>query len=176
MLLRNCCSWHWLTLSAADWVWRFLQADFVAQVQRVLLESGAKPALLKLELTESTVLGNVEETISTMRDLKMLGVSFSIDDFGTGYSSLQYLKRLPLDQIKIDQSFVRDIVSDPNDAAIVQAIIAMTEALGLNVIAEGVETEAQREFLDGHGCHAFQGYLFSKPVLIDQFEAVLRGV
>jgi len=88
---------------------------------------------------------------------------------------LQYLKRLPLDQIKIDQTFVRDITTDPNDAAIVQAIIAMSEALGLSVIAEGVETEAQRAFLDQHGCHAFQGYLFSKPVPLDQFEAVVRG-
>ncbi len=164
-----------LTLAVNVSARQFRQADFVAQVQRVLVESGAKPALLKLELTESTVLANVEDTIGKMRELKMLGVSFSMDDFGTGYSSLQYLKRLPLDQIKIDQSFVRDIISDPNDAAIVQTIIAMTDVLGLNVIAEGVETEAQREFLDKHGCHAFQGYLFSKPVPLDQFEAVLRG-
>ncbi len=164
-----------LTLAVNVSARQFRQADFVTQVQRILVESGAKPALLKLELTESTVLGNVEETISTMRELKILGVSFSIDDFGTGYSSLQYLKRLPLDQIKIDQSFVRDIASDPNDAAIVQAIIAMTGALGLDVIAEGVETEAQREFLDDHGCHTFQGYLFSRPVPLDQFEGVLRG-
>jgi diguanylate cyclase (GGDEF)-like protein/PAS domain S-box-containing protein len=163
-----------LTLAVNVSARQFRQADFVAQVQRILVESGAKPALLKLELTESTVLANVEDTISKMRELKMLGVSFSMDDFGTGYSSLQYLKRLPLDQIKIDQSFVHDITSDPNDAAIVQTIIAMTEALGLNVIAEGVETEAQREFLDGHGCHAFQGYLFSKPVPVDQFAALLH--
>ena len=164
-----------LTLAVNVSVRQFRQADFVSQMQRILLESGAKPALLKLELTESTVLANVEDTISKMRELKMLGVSFSMDDFGTGYSSLQYLKRLPLDQIKIDQSFVRDIPGDPNDAAIVQTIIAMTEALGLNVIAEGVETEEQREFLDKHGCHAFQGYLFSKPVPLDQFDRVLRS-
>jgi len=141
----------------------------------VLLETGARPSHLELELTESAVLDNVEDTISKMRELKLLGVGFSMDDFGTGYSSLQYLKRLPLDQIKIDQSFVRDIATDPNDAAIVQTIIAMTEALGLNVIAEGVETEAQHEFLDLRGCPAFQGYLFGKPVPIDQFEAALRG-
>ena len=153
---------------------QFRQPDFVAQVQRVLQESGAKPSQLKLELTESVVLENVEDTIAKMRELKLLGVSFSMDDFGTGYSSLQYLKRLPLDQIKIDQSFVRDITSDPNDAAIVQTIIAMTEALGLNVIAEeGVETDEQFEFLDLRGCHAFQGYLFGKPVPLAQFEAVL---
>jgi diguanylate cyclase (GGDEF)-like protein/PAS domain S-box-containing protein len=154
---------------------QFRQPDFVDQAQRILLESGAKPSHLKMEFTESTVLENVEDTISKMRELKILGVGFSVDDFGTGYSSLQYLKRLPLDQIKIDQSFVRDIASDPNDAAIVQTIIAMTEALGLNVIAEGVETMAQFEFLDNHGCHAFQGYLFSKPVSIEEFERVLRG-
>ena len=120
------------------------------------------------------MLENVDDTIAKMREIKLLGVDFSMDDFGTGYSSLQYLKRLPLDQIKIDQSFVRDITSDPNDAAIVQAIIAMTEALGLNVIAEGVETGAQRDFLDKHGCHAFQGYLFSKPVVVKEFEALLK--
>ncbi|MDZ4201970.1 MAG: EAL domain-containing protein [Gallionella sp.] len=153
---------------------QFRQPDFVAQVQRVLLESGAKPSHLKLELTESIVLENVEQTITRMRELKMLGLSFSMDDFGTGYSSLQYLKRLPLDQIKIDQSFVRDIASDLNDAAIVQTIIAMGEALGLDVIAEGVETESQRDFLDKRGCHAFQGYLFGRPLPLDQFEAQLR--
>lgn len=154
---------------------QFLQRDFVAQVQRVLVESGAAPSRLKLELTESIVLKNVEDTIQRMYELKMLGVSFSMDDFGTGYSSLQYLKRLPLDEIKIDQSFVRDITTDPNDAAIVQTVIAMTEAMGLNVLAEGVETEAQLEFLDLRGCHAFQGYLFSKPVPLEAFEALLRS-
>ena len=164
-----------LTLSVNVSAKQFRQPDFALQVQRVLQESGAKPSHLKLELTESTVLENVEDTIAKMRELKLLGVSFSMDDFGTGYSSLQYLKRLPLDQIKIDQSFVRDIVSDPNDAAIVQTIIAMTEVLGLNVIAEGVETVEQFEFLEHHGCHAFQGYLFSTPVPIEQFEAELRG-
>jgi diguanylate cyclase (GGDEF)-like protein/PAS domain S-box-containing protein len=163
-----------LTLAVNVSAKQFRNKDFVAQVQRVLVETGAKPALLKLELTESTVLENVEDTIAKMRELKLLGVSFSMDDFGTGYSSLQYLKRLPLDQIKIDQSFVRDIVSDANDAAIVQTIIAMSEVLGLSVIAEGVENEAQREFLDLRGCHAFQGYLFGKPVLLEDFEAQLK--
>jgi len=163
-----------LTLAVNVSAKQFHQADFVAQVQQVLLESGAKPSLLKLELTESTVLENVQDTIAKMRELKMLGVSFSMDDFGTGYSSLQYLKRLPLDQIKIDRSFVNDIASDPNDAAIVQAIIVMSKALGLNVIAEGVETVAQRDFLDKRGCHAFQGYLFSKPVPVEEFEALLK--
>jgi diguanylate cyclase (GGDEF)-like protein len=163
-----------LTLAVNVSAKQFRSADFVSQVQRTLFETGAKPALLKLELTESIVLENVEDTIAKMHELKLLGVSFSMDDFGTGYSSLQYLKRLPLDQIKIDQSFVRDIVNDTNDAAIVQTIIAMSEVLGLHVIAEGVETEAQREFLDLRGCHAFQGYFFGKPVPLDEFEARLR--
>jgi diguanylate cyclase (GGDEF)-like protein/PAS domain S-box-containing protein len=165
-----------LTLAVNVSAKQFRQSDFVQQVQRVLRESGAKPAMLKLELTESTVLENVEDTITKMRELKTLGICFSMDDFGTGYSSLQYLKRLPLNEIKIDQTFVRDIASDPNDEAIVKTIIAMTEALGLDVIAEGVETEAQREFLDEHGCRSFQGYLFSKPIPLDQFEALLRTV
>ncbi|MGA8146704.1 MAG: EAL domain-containing protein [Gallionellaceae bacterium] len=165
---------------------QFRQADFVVQVRRVLLESGVLPSRLqlegkeietshlKLELTESTVLENVEDTISKMLEIKALGVSFSMDDFGTGYSSLQYLKRLPLSQLKIDRSFVRDISTDPNDAAIVQTIIAMTETLGLDVIAEGVETEAQLEFLNLRGCPAFQGYLFSMPVPLGEFEALLK--
>jgi diguanylate cyclase (GGDEF)-like protein/PAS domain S-box-containing protein len=155
---------------------QFRSPDFVAQVENTLAETNAKPALLKLELTESIVLEDVEGTIAKMRELKRVGVSFSMDDFGTGYSSLQYLKRLPLDQIKIDQSFVRDIVTDTNDAAIVQTIIAMSEVLGLNVIAEGVETEAQREFLDLRGCHAFQGFLYGRPVPLQDFEARLREI
>ena len=163
-----------LTLAVNVSARQFHQADFVAQVQRVLLETGAKPSYLKLELTESTVLENIQDTIAKMHEIRMLGISFSMDDFGTGYSSLQYLKRLVLDQIKIDRSFVSDIISDSNDAAIVQAIIVMTKALGLNVIAEGVETEEQRDFLEKRGCHAFQGYLFSKPVPLEQFEALLR--
>jgi diguanylate cyclase (GGDEF)-like protein/PAS domain S-box-containing protein len=154
---------------------QFRQADFVSQVKRILLETGAPPSHLKLELTESTVLENIDDTITKMRELKLLGVSFSMDDFGTGYSSLQYLKMLPLDQIKIDRSFVRDITFDPNDDAIVQTIIAMSKALGLNVIAEGVETETQREFLERHDCPAFQGYLFGKPLPQEQFEDLLRA-
>ncbi len=164
-----------LTLAVNVSAKQFRQSDFVAQIKRILLESGAQASNLKLELTESTVLENVEDTIIKMRELKTLGVSFSMDDFGTGYSSLQYLKRLPLDQIKIDQSFVRDITIDPNDDAIVQTIIAMTAALGLNVIAEGVETETQREFLDRHDCQAFQGYLFGKPLPLAQFEELIRS-
>ncbi len=163
-----------LTLAVNVSAREFRKPDFVGQVQRTLAETGARPELLKLELTESIVLENVEDTIAKMRELKSLGVSFSMDDFGTGYSSLQYLKLLPLDQIKIDQSFVRDIVTDPNDAAIVQTIIAMSEVLGLSVIAEGVETEAQREFLDLRGCHSFQGNFFGRPVPLQDFEAGLQ--
>ncbi len=163
-----------LTLAVNVSARQFRQPDFVTQMRRVLRECGVRSPKLKLELTESIVLENVEDTISKMQELKLLGVEFSMDDFGTGYSSLSYLKRLPLDQIKIDQSFVRDIASDPNDAAIVNTIIAMTRSLGLSVIAEGVETEAQREFLEHHGCHAFQGYLFGRPVPLDQFEADLK--
>jgi EAL domain-containing protein (putative c-di-GMP-specific phosphodiesterase class I) len=152
---------------------QFHQPDFVAQVERALWETGAPASLLKLELTESIVLENIQDTIIKMDQLKHLGVSIAIDDFGTGYSSLQYLKELPLNQIKIDQSFVRDI-DDPKDAAIVQAIIVMTEKLGLNVIAEGVETHAQRDFLERAGCHHYQGYLFSKPIPLQAFEALLQ--
>ncbi len=154
---------------------QFRQADFVEQMQHILNRTGADPSLLKLELTESTVLADVEDAIHKMRELKRLGVRFSMDDFGTGYSSLSYLKRLPLDQIKIDQSFVRDITTDQNDAAIVQTIIAMSEALGLNVIAEGVESNAQCEFLDLRGCHAFQGYLFGKPESLAQLQQRLAA-
>jgi len=124
-------------------------------------------------MTESMMLDNVEDVIRKMNQLKQLGVSFSLDDFGTGYSSLQYLKRLPLDQIKIDQSFVRDIATDSNDEVIVNTIIAMTDALGLNIIAEGVENQVQHAFLEQCGCNAFQGYLFSRPVPLQQFEALL---
>jgi EAL domain-containing protein (putative c-di-GMP-specific phosphodiesterase class I) len=164
-----------LTLAVNVSAKQFRQPDFVANVQKILLETSAPPPSLKLELTESIILENVEETITKMREIKSLGVSFSMDDFGTGYSSLQYLKRLPLDQIKIDQSFVRDIVQDQNDAAIVRTIIAMSEVLGLSVIAEGVETLAQRDFLDQSNCHTFQGYLFGKPMPVEQFEVCLRN-
>ena len=154
---------------------QFRQPDFVSSVMQAIRTNQIDPSRLKLELTESTVLENVQDTISKMQELKAQGISFSMDDFGTGYSSLQYLKKLPLDQLKIDQSFVRDIATDGNDAAIVQTIIAMTEVLGLDVIAEGVETEVQREFLDTRGCHHFQGYLFGKPQPREEFEASLHG-
>ncbi|MDD2776058.1 MAG: EAL domain-containing protein [Gallionella sp.] len=163
-----------LTVSVNVSVKQFRQADFVQQVRHVLLETGAKPAHLKLELTESILLSNVEDIIEKMQALKLLGIHFSMDDFGTGYSSLQYIKRLPLDQLKIDQSFVRDIATDTNDAAIVQTIIAMSDALGLSVIAEGVENQEQRDFLSQHGCHTFQGYLFGRPLPVTNFETALK--
>jgi EAL domain-containing protein (putative c-di-GMP-specific phosphodiesterase class I) len=112
---------------------------------------------------------NVEHTIDSMLALKGRGIGFALDDFGTGYSSLSYLKRLPLDQLKIDQSFVRDVLSDPNDAAIARTILGLGQTLGLDVIAEGVENPNQRDFLAEHGCRAFQGYLFGRPVVAEQF-------
>jgi diguanylate cyclase (GGDEF)-like protein len=155
---------------------QFRQPDFVEQVRACLHRAGIDPSKLKLELTESLVLDNVESVIGTMHALKALGVGFSMDDFGTGYSSLSYLKRLPLDQLKIDQSFVRDIVTDPSDAVIVQTIIGMAHNLGLEVIAEGVETEAQRSLLLDYDCRMFQGYLFSKPLPLAEFEALLQSM
>jgi EAL domain-containing protein (putative c-di-GMP-specific phosphodiesterase class I) len=153
---------------------QFLQADFKAQVQATMQRHVINPMRLKLELTESLLLDNLEDVIETMNALHEIGVRFSLDDFGTGYSSLSYLKRLPLDQLKIDQSFVRDIAIDSGDRAIVQTIIAMAHSLNLDVIAEGVETEDQRQFLLNKGCTHYQGYLFSKPVPIEQFEALLK--
>jgi diguanylate cyclase (GGDEF)-like protein/PAS domain S-box-containing protein len=153
---------------------QFHQADFVAQVQAALQQQAINPRLLKLELTESLLLEDIEDTIVTMTALNKIGVQFSLDDFGTGYSSLQYLKRLPLDQLKIDQSFVCDIVTDSGDKAVVHAIIAMADSLNLDVIAEGVETEEQRQLLLSIGCDHFQGYLFGKPIPIDQFDASIK--
>jgi diguanylate cyclase (GGDEF)-like protein/PAS domain S-box-containing protein len=152
---------------------QFHQPDFVEQVTEALRLSGADPRRLKLELTESMVLDNVEDTIEKMQRLKALGISFSMDDFGTGYSSLSYLTRLPLDQIKIDRSFVLNLPSDTNDGIIARTIITMGRSLALEVIAEGVETTGQREFLERHGCHAYQGYLYGKPLPVADFETLL---
>ncbi|MET3132032.1 diguanylate cyclase (GGDEF)-like protein/PAS domain S-box-containing protein [Oxalobacteraceae bacterium GrIS 1.11] len=149
------------------------QPGFAAEVLAVLAETGAAPEKLKLELTESLLVDDIDNTIAKMGALKAAGVGFSLDDFGTGYSSLAYLKRLPLDQLKIDQSFVRDVLNDPNDAAIVRTIVALGQSFGLAVIAEGVETEPQRAFLEENGCHAYQGYLFSRPLAAEQFEAFM---
>ena len=148
--------------------------DFVDQVLAVLDKTGANPQRLKLELTESLLVDDVEDVIVKMTALKEKGVSFSLDDFGTGYSSLSYLKRLPLDQLKIDQSFVRDILTDTNDSAIAKMVVALAESMGLAVIAEGVEIDAQKDFLAHNGCNAYQGYLFSHPLPIAEFEAFVK--
>ena len=153
---------HWtvaVNVSAAQ----FGHADFVANVFSALQRAGARADRLKLELTETMLAVDIEDIIFKMFAIKSRGVSFSLDDFGTGYSSLSYLKRLPLSQLKIDQSFVRDILTDPNDAAIARTILALGHTLGLEVIAEGVETREQHAFLDALGCDAFQGYLFGRP-------------
>ena len=155
---------------------QFHQRDFVNQVLAVLAHTGANPKRLKLELTESVLVANVEDVIAKMNALKALGVGFSLDDFGTGYSSLSYLKRLPLDELKIDQGFVKDILLDPNDAAIARMVVALADSLGLVVIAEGVETQAQRDFLANLGCHAYQGYLFGHPLPVQEFEAFVNQV
>ncbi|WIM06472.1 MAG: EAL domain-containing protein [Candidatus Nitricoxidivorans perseverans] len=152
---------------------QFRQPDFVAQARAALARACADPARLELELTESVVLDNVADTIDKMNALKSVGVGFSMDDFGTGHSSLSYLKQLPLDQLKIDRSFVRDIATDPSDAVIVRTIIVMARSLGLDVVAEGVETGEQRDFLERNGCSLFQGYLFSRPLPLNEFGNLL---
>ena len=149
------------------------QANFVACVAAALEKTGASPHLLKLELTESMLVDDVEGVIVKMNAIKSQGVGFSLDDFGSGYSSLSYLKRLPLDLLKIDQSFVRDILTEPNDAVIARTILALGHSLGLQVMAEGVETAAQCAFLDGLGCDAFQGYYFGRPVPADELTATV---
>ena len=141
----------------------------------MLARTGADPHRLKLEVTESLLLDNVDDVIEKMMQLRKHGVGFSLDDFGTGYSSLSYLKILPLDHLKIDRSFVRDILTDPNDAAIARTILALGQSLGLAVIAEGVENEEQRQFLAENGCDVYQGFLFSRPVVINEFEELLAG-
>lgn len=152
---------------------QFNQAHFVDDVLNIVRASNINPRLLKLELTESSLLKNVDQSIEKMQQLQDNGIGFSMDDFGIGYSSLSYLKRLPLDQLKIDQTFVRDIAIDPNDAIIARTIIAMAQNMNLQVIAEGVETDAQKSFLEQNGCSMFQGYFFGRPVAIAEFEQQL---
>lgn len=150
------------------------QPDFVEVILSALEQTGANPNLLKLELTESLLVAEAESIIEKMTALKSRGVHFSLDDFGTGYSSLAYLKKLPIDQLKIDQSFVRDVLTDANDAAIVRTIIALGQSLGFDVIAEGVETAEQQAFLAENGCYDYQGYFFNKPMPIKAFEAFFK--
>jgi diguanylate cyclase (GGDEF)-like protein/PAS domain S-box-containing protein len=163
-----------LTLSVNVSERQFRQEQFVEHVIATLQRTGAPANRLKLELTEGLLVTNIEDIIGKMLALKQQGVGFSLDDFGTGYSSLSYLKRLPLDELKIDQGFVRDILVDPNDAAIAKMVILLADSLGLSVVAEGVETEAQRLFLQTQGCHDYQGYLFSRPVALEDFEGFFR--
>ena len=153
---------------------QFRQPEFIETIESAINKYHINPRQLTLELTERVVITNIEDTINKMQALKNMGVGISIDDFGTGYSSLTYLKQLPLNQLKIDQSFIRDINTDPNDAIIVQTIIAMANHLGLDVIAEGVENEAQKDFLLKHGCQQFQGHYFSKPLSATEFKAYLE--
>lgn len=154
---------------------QFRQPDFVEQVGAALARHGADPHRLKLELTESLLLDGVDDVVAKMRRLQMLGVRFSLDDFGTGYASLAYLKRYPFEQLKIDRSFISEIADNPDDAAIVRAILAMGETLRLNVVAEGVELDEQHAYLVGHGCCLFQGYLFGRPMPFEALEAAIAN-
>jgi EAL domain-containing protein (putative c-di-GMP-specific phosphodiesterase class I) len=154
---------------------QFLDSHFVQDVEDVLVKSGANPRRLKLEITESFMMEKASDTIAKMNALRAHGVGFSMDDFGTGYSSLSQLKRLPLDQLKIDQSFVRDVLDGVMDASIVRTIIALGRSLNLTVIAEGVETEEQRQFLERQGCLFYQGFLFSPALPPARFEAYVES-
>jgi diguanylate cyclase (GGDEF)-like protein/PAS domain S-box-containing protein len=154
---------------------QFRHSDFISQVLYMINHYGINPDRLKLELTETQMTHDIDDTIAKMNQLREIGIRFSMDDFGTGYSSLFNLKKLPIDQLKIDKSFVRDVLTDPDDAVIVKTIIAMTKNLGIKIIAEGVETEEQRIFLKTHDCPNFQGYLFSKPISIEQFESIVMN-
>jgi EAL domain-containing protein (putative c-di-GMP-specific phosphodiesterase class I) len=155
---------------------QFHDPSFVSQVSEILGRHKIKPGRLKFELTESLVLDNVEEAVIKMQTLRNFGVYFSIDDFGTGFSSLSYLTKLPLDQLKIDQTFIRNMCMNDRDAVVVQTIIGMANNLGIEVIAEGVELESQRAFLEKHNCNLCQGYLFSQPLALDAFEAKLKDI
>lgn len=163
-----------LTLSVNVSAQQFLQEDYVHQVLSVIERSGANPSLLKLELTESMLVNDVNDIIQKMEGLRLLGIRISLDDFGTGYSSLSYLKKLPIDQMKIDQSFVRDMLNNSQDEAIVRSIVTLALQLKLDLIAEGVETEEQRVFLKELGCSSIQGYVLSRPLEIEAFNRFFR--
>jgi EAL domain-containing protein (putative c-di-GMP-specific phosphodiesterase class I) len=152
---------------------QFQQPDLLEQVREAIEDAGITPDSLELEITESNAMQNAENTIYTLRELKALGVRISMDDFGTGYSSLNYLKRVPIDTLKLDQTFVRDVMTDPIDAAIVSAVIQMAHSLQLTVVAEGVETQGQLDFLRRQRCDTIQGYYFSRPLAADDLEAYL---
>lgn len=154
---------------------QFRQPDFVLQVLDLVERCGIEPNRLKLELTESMLVNDMDDIVTKMTQLKERGVGFSLDDFGTGYSSLSYLKRLPLDQLKIDRAFVKDLLTNANDAAIAQTVVSLGQALGMEVIAEGVETQGQRDHLIAIGCDAFQGYYYSKPLTIGDFDVFVKA-
>ena len=162
---------HALPLSINVSPRQFLQADFVDRVRAVLRRTGANPAQLIFEVTEGLLIHNLEDTIARMHELTGMGIRFSIDDFGTGYSSLAYLKTLPLYELKIDKSFVEDTPHDPGDTAIVHLILSMARHLGLRIVAEGVETQEQAEFLFQGGCDCLQGYLFARPMPVGEWLA-----
>jgi EAL domain-containing protein (putative c-di-GMP-specific phosphodiesterase class I) len=164
-----------LSLSVNVSARQFNQSNFIESLLGSIDHYSIDPRTLKLELTESLLVQNVEEVIEKMEQLKNHGIRFSLDDFGTGYSSLSYLKRLPLDQLKIDQGFVRDLLIDSNDAIICKSTIALAQSMGLSVIAEGVETLQQLEVLRSFGCRAYQGYYFSRPLDIEAFERYSHG-
>jgi EAL domain-containing protein (putative c-di-GMP-specific phosphodiesterase class I) len=149
---------------------QFSQPNFVESVLATLTHTGANPKKLKLELTESMLAHDIDDVIAKMTTLKSHGLSFALDDFGTGYSSLSYLRHLPLDQLKIDRAFVSDILTDVASAAIAQTVVSLGRAMGLSVIAEGVETKEQHKFLAALGADSFQGYLFSRPLPLEEFE------
>jgi diguanylate cyclase (GGDEF)-like protein/PAS domain S-box-containing protein len=174
-VLADCEATRCLTISVNVSARQFHQKGFVADLTRILAQTGADPTRLKLELTESVVIKDIDRTIACMEEIMAQGIALSLDDFGTGFSSLANLKRLPLKQIKIDRGFVRDLASNPNDAAIVKTIVTMGNILGLDVIAEGVETDEQLRLLAEYGCMAYQGYLFSHPLPIAGFEAFLAS-
>jgi EAL domain-containing protein (putative c-di-GMP-specific phosphodiesterase class I) len=178
---QACLAWlrlsdagHALPLSVNVSPSQFRERDFVAQVRAILRETGAPATQLIFEVTEGLLIENLDDTIARMHELAQLGIRFSIDDFGTGYSNLAYLKRMPLYELKIDRSFINDTPDDANDTAIVQSILAMAAHLGLRVVAEGVETQAQAAFLAANGAPGMQGYLFARPMPLQDMLALLE--
>jgi EAL domain-containing protein (putative c-di-GMP-specific phosphodiesterase class I) len=154
---------------------QFREPDLIETVEQAIEDTGLAPNYLKLEVTESGVMEYPEQAIAKMKTLQTKGIHFSIDDFGTGYSSLGYLKRLPIDTLKIDRSFVMDSTTDKDDQEIIKTIIAMAQNLHMDTVAEGVETKEQQEFLTQHGCHMMQGYYFGRPMPAEQFEEMLHS-
>ena len=153
---------------------QIIDGDFIASIQQALIDHQIDPHWLEIELTESSLMENTSHTIASLQTLQQLGVKVSIDDFGTGYSSLAYLRRFPIDKLKIDIAFIREVTTNPQDAAIARTIIELAHSLNLQVIAEGVETPEQLDFLKKNGCDQVQGYLFSKPLPVLELEAYLR--